>query len=93
MKKYLFDPKGFCFSLAVGFLIIVSTILLLLSGCNRQIIDTTWKFDYAYSSLGGSEYTFGKVDSWTDFENSDMIQVSQNRGYNVFHTLIECGFK
>lgn len=45
------------------------------SGCNRQVIDTTWKFDYATVYLGGEEFIFGKLDSWLDFENSDMIQV------------------
>lgn len=57
---------------------IVSVALCLLficSACNRQLIDTTWKFDYACVYLGEEQYIFGAVDSWTDFENSDMIQV------------------
>jgi hypothetical protein len=52
---------------------LVTVILtsLILSGCNRQIIDTTWA--YKYADING----VGTVDvsSWTDYENSDMIQV------------------
>lgn len=45
------------------------------------LIDTTWSFDRAIISLpytGFASNSFcveGKVDSWKDFENSDMIQV------------------
>lgn len=47
-----------------------------------SIIDTTWSFERAIISLpdpagkfGDYFYVEGNVDSWKDFENSDMIQV------------------
>lgn len=49
-----------------------------------SIIDTTWSFERAIISLPDSGYGWanklfyieGKVQSWKDFENSDMIQVT-----------------
>ena len=51
-----------------------SLMVLLLSGCNLQVIDTTWKYDIAYINTGAETLTC-KVDSWKDYKESDMIQV------------------
>ncbi len=53
--------------------IILCTIFL--SGCNKSILDTTYKFNYAYINLG-DEVIKGKVDSWTDYEDGDQLQVT-----------------
>lgn len=45
-----------------------------LSGCNKQVIDTTYKFDKAIISLPNGEVIEGKVDSWKDYDG-DQIQV------------------
>ncbi len=46
------------------------------SGCgNMQAFDTTFKFDKAIIFLPNGESIEGEIDSWLDFENSDMIQV------------------
>lgn len=47
---------------------------------NIQLFDTTWSFERAIISLpesGGYKYFYveGAVESWKDFEGSDMIQV------------------
>ena len=47
---------------------------------NIQWFDTTWSFERAVIALpdsGGFKmfYVEGKVESWKDFEGSDMIQV------------------
>lgn len=55
-------------------LLIVAT-LTSLTGCNHQIIDTTWNYDYAIINLGNGEIIEGKVLSWADFEDGDQIQV------------------
>ena len=44
-------------------------------GCNKQIIDTTWKFDRAVVNLTSDRVVEGKVQSWGEFDGSDMIQV------------------
>lgn len=50
-------------------------MLICLSGCNRQVFDTTYKYDRAIISLPNDEVIDGKVQSWRDYENSDQIQV------------------
>lgn len=50
--------------------------VLLLTGCNKTIIDTTYTFEYAdIEGVGTVE-----VSSWCDYENSDMIQVTDKSG-------------
>ena len=48
----------------------------LLAGCNRTLIDTTWAFDYAIITLPDGTVIEGKVSTWKDFAQSDMIQVT-----------------
>lgn len=50
-------------------------MLICLSGCNRQVFDTTYKYDRAIIRLPNGEIIDGKVQSWRDYENSDQIQV------------------
>ena len=56
------------------------TIILLLSaallaGCNKQMVDLTYSYEYAIIGLPNGEVVEGKVSSWTDFEDGDQIQV------------------
>ena len=47
-----------------------------LTGCNRALVDTTWAYKYAdIQNVGTIE-----VASWTDYENSDMIQIKATDG-------------
>ncbi len=55
-------------------LISSSLVLSLLSACNLQVIDTTWKYDMAYINVG-DETIRCEVDSWKDYSESDMLQV------------------
>ena len=48
---------------------------LLLAGCNKQMVDLTYSYEYAILSLPNGEVVEGKVTSWTDFEDGDQIQV------------------
>ncbi len=59
-------------------LVITITSMLLvgtLTGCNKQMFDTTYSFDKAIVSLPNGDVVEGKVDSWTDYEDGDQIQV------------------
>lgn len=50
--------------------------LMLLSGCsNKQFIDVTYNYNYAYISLPNGECVEGKVTSWKDYEDGDQIQI------------------
>lgn len=57
--------------------LIISAIALAmsLSGCNKQIVDVTFSYERAIISLPNGEIVDGKVQSWTDFEDGDQIQV------------------
>lgn len=42
---------------------------------NRAQFDTTYTFDYAYVLAGDNVLIQGAVQSWQDYENSDVVQV------------------
>lgn len=49
--------------------------LVLLAGCNKQMVDLIYSYNRAILSLPNGEVVEGKVSSWTDFEDGDQIQV------------------
>ena len=59
-------------------ILVLTTILvtvLVMSGCNKQMMDLTYSYEYAILALPNGEVVEGKVTSWTDFEDGDQIQV------------------
>lgn len=62
---------------AVIFVMIPVLILgiLILAGCNKQMVDLTYSYEYAIIGLPNGQVVEGKVSSWTDFEDGDQIQV------------------
>ena len=57
-------------------LMITLLMAITLSSCgNKQIFDVTYGFDKAIISLPNGDIVEGKVDSWTDYEDGDQIQV------------------
>ena len=65
MKKYI--------AIAVAAVLFVG--LLLLAGCNKQLVDLTYSYEYAIIALPNGEIVEGKVSSWTDFEDGDQLQI------------------
>lgn len=61
----------------IAFLLAVILVVgvLLLAGCNKQMVDLTYSYEYAIIGLPNGETVEGKVSSWTDFEDGDQIQV------------------
>ena len=61
----------------IAFLLAVILVVgvLLLAGCNKQMVDLTYSYEYAIIGLPNGETVEGKVTSWTDFEDGDQIQV------------------
>ena len=51
-----------------------AALLLVLSGCNKQIIDTTFNYTRAIIDLPGGQVVDGKVQSWGDYEG-DQLQI------------------
>ena len=59
--------------LALG---MAAVIGLSMTACgNRKLIDTVWSYEYAILTLPNGKIVEGKVDSWSDYEDGDMIQV------------------
>jgi hypothetical protein len=57
-------------------LAIICLSMIVLSGCgNQQIFDITYKFNYAEIMKSDGTIIKGKVDTWKDYEDSDMVQV------------------
>lgn len=56
-------------------ILLVIIFALLCTGCNKQIVDLKYSFKYAIIGLPNGEVVEGKVQSWTDFEDGDQIQV------------------
>ena len=51
------------------------SLLLVLAGCNKQMVDLTYSYERAILCLPNGEIIEGRVSSWTDFEDGDQIQV------------------
>jgi hypothetical protein len=60
-------------------LLILLVIIGAFCACgNRQFMDTTYSFEYAYVALPNGECVEGRLSSWKDWDNSDTIQVVIN---------------
>ena len=66
--------------------LILAMLVVTLSSCNKEIFDTTYSFDRAIISLPNGEVIEGKVDSWTDYEDGDQIQVKINGVTYLVHS-------
>ena len=54
---------------------LIALSMALLASCNKQIIDTTYQYNYAYIDVSGAYRVQGAVESWTDYQDGDQIQV------------------
>ena len=67
--------------------LVVVLMSLLLAGCNKQLIDTTYSFDRAIISLPNGEIIEGKIQSWKDFDDGDQVQVKINEKTYLVHSI------
>lgn len=65
---------------------IILFVYMLLSGCNKQVFDTTFKYNRAIIQLPNGTVIDGKVQSWTDFEDGDQIQVKVDGKTYLVHS-------
>ena len=56
-------------------------------GCNKQIIDLNYKFNYAYIQLQDGTVIQGEVDSWTDYEDGDQLQIKMGGKTYLVHSM------
>ena len=55
--------------------VITLSLAVIITGCNKQMVDLTYSYEYAILSLPNGEVVEGKVSSWTDYEDGDQLQV------------------
>lgn len=57
-----------------------------MAGCNRQVLDLTYKYDQAVIGLPDGTIVTGEVESWRDYEDGDQIQVKINGVTYLVHS-------
>ena len=60
-------------------LFMVLVLLVLLAGCNYQMVDTVYDFDRAIIVIGDRTIEV-EVKGWRDFEDSDQLQIVATDG-------------
>lgn len=70
------------------FIVIFMAVIMsvVLAGCNKTIVDLTYKFDRAIIKLPNGEVIEGKISTWTDYEDGDQIQVKINGKTYLVHS-------
>lgn len=78
--------------IGVGIIVSVATLSALIitkTGSNKELIDTTYRFDRAILKMPDGTIVTGKVQSWADYVDGDQIQVKiDNKVYLVHSTNI-----
>ena len=59
--------------------------VLLMTGCNKQVIDLTYEYSQAQIKMPDGTVIEGKVDSWNDYEG-DQLQVEINGTTYLAHS-------
>lgn len=49
--------------------VVMSAVLI---GCNKQIVDLTYTYNYAIIQLPNGEIVEGKIQSWCDYEGEQL---------------------
>ena len=50
-------------------------LLVICAACNMQVVDTTWFYEKAIVTLPNGDVVEGKVETWCEYSDSDMLQV------------------
>ena len=70
MKKRILSILA---ALALTLMLYISCKLL--TGCNKQLVDLNYSFNYAIIQLPDGTIVEGKVQSWTDYEDGEQLQI------------------
>ena len=52
----------------------VLTIIMLMTGCNKQVVDLTYSYSWGQLKMPDGTIVEGKLNSWNDYEG-DQLQV------------------
>lgn len=53
---------------------LATVAMVILCGCNRQMVDLTYSYDYAQLKMPNGTIVDGKLDSWRDYDG-EQVQV------------------
>lgn len=67
-------------------ILLALTILIGVTACNYQVIDTTYNYEYAIVELPNGKVVEGKVESWRDYDDGDQIQVTISGNTYLVHS-------
>ncbi len=74
-------------TIAIVLVLLTAVSALLITGCNKQMVDLTYSYERAIILLPNGEVVEGRVSSWTDFEDGDQLQVKiEGKTYLVHST-------
>ena len=63
----------------LSLVIMITLLISSLTGCgNKTLFDTTYSFEEVIAVLPNGEVIEGKLDSWTDYEDGDQLQIKVN---------------
>lgn len=55
--------------------LIAFCLMFYATGCNRQVVDLTYKYERAIIKLPDGTVVDGRVSSWKDYDDGDQMQV------------------
>ena len=71
----------------IVYILLPIIIVLVATSCdNKQLLDTTYNFNYGIIRLQDGTVIEGKVQSWRDFEDGDQLQVKMDNVTYLVHS-------
>lgn len=64
--------------------LIVLSLIFVLTGCNRTIVDLSYHYNYAKVVTGETIIKEGKIRNWSDYENSDSVSITFDDGTKIY---------
>ena len=67
-------------------LMVCIMVACLFCGCNKQVFDLTYNYNYAIIELPNGTIVKGDVSRWTDYEDGDQLQIVINDVTYLVHS-------
>lgn len=64
-------------------LVVIMILSLMLTACNKQVLDFTYSYEYAIIKLPDNTIVEGKVQSWKDYDGEQLQIVIDDNTYLV----------
>lgn len=62
-------------------------LLVICGACNMQVVDTTWSYEKGIITLPNGDVVEGKVETWREYSDSDMLQVKIDGKQYLTHSV------